>query len=267
MAFPELYYHLPFNLDKPLKVFFLFPESPPSTFFGACIRGRPEIGDLCKHQPRADQLPKHEVKPEMAVKYQDSAGKDRIKGGKDLKSSQSYPLWLLGLKVVVCHLLFVSWFILKSPPFKWSRPTLVETFWNHRQPTLLEMNNSNISKWIVNQQGSSFRSALMIISCVPTQSIIRCYQAVRIELQVFPASSSWIRPSAHMLPLLCSWGSAEAYLDFAASTVIGWHRMPRKRSRRTWRSFHPNKSGRGLLLAQNGLLGQTWPQSWIVSRA
>ena len=33
---------------------------------------------------------------QMSIRYVDSAGKQRIKGGRDLKSSQSYPLQFLG---------------------------------------------------------------------------------------------------------------------------------------------------------------------------
>ena len=44
--------------------------------------------------PRPDQLPKHEDR-EMVEYYLDSKGVRRFKGGRHLKSSQSYPRWSL----------------------------------------------------------------------------------------------------------------------------------------------------------------------------
>ena len=58
----------------------------------ATIQGKKEIEDLGKHKPRAHQLPKHEPK-EMVQAYVDSSGRARVKGGRDLKASQSYPRW------------------------------------------------------------------------------------------------------------------------------------------------------------------------------
>ena len=61
-------------------------------------QGRSEIGDLGLFKPLPFQLPKHEGKKEMVQAYKDSNGRDRIKGGSDLKSSQSYPKWSFGFK-------------------------------------------------------------------------------------------------------------------------------------------------------------------------
>ena len=46
--------------------------------------------NLHEFQPYAHQLPKHEAK-QMVEHSEDKSGKKRIKGGRDLKSSQSYP--------------------------------------------------------------------------------------------------------------------------------------------------------------------------------
>ena len=51
--------------------------------------GHQFIEDLGEFAPR--WLPEIE-EVQMAVHYKDSNGKDRVKGGKDLKNSQSYPL-------------------------------------------------------------------------------------------------------------------------------------------------------------------------------
>lgn len=59
------------------------------------LQGRREIEELALHKPLPSQLPTHNDQKQMVVSYRDSAGKARIKGGKDLKSSQSYPRWLL----------------------------------------------------------------------------------------------------------------------------------------------------------------------------
>lgn len=52
--------------------------------------GRKEIEDLPLYKPLPHQLPKRESK-EMVTYYEDSNGVARFAGGKDLKSSQSYP--------------------------------------------------------------------------------------------------------------------------------------------------------------------------------
>lgn len=57
--------------------------------------GRKEIDQLGLHKPLPGQLPKHTGEKQMIVSYRDGTGKARIKGGKDLKASQSYPLWFL----------------------------------------------------------------------------------------------------------------------------------------------------------------------------
>ena len=59
------------------------------------ILGRKEIEDLGKHKPKPHQLPRHEKK-EMVQAYVDGSGKQRIKGGRDLKASQAYPRWSFG---------------------------------------------------------------------------------------------------------------------------------------------------------------------------
>ena len=51
--------------------------------------------NLDEFRPLRCQLPKHEAK-EMAVSYIDKNGVKRVKGGKDLKSSQSYPRLFFG---------------------------------------------------------------------------------------------------------------------------------------------------------------------------
>ena len=61
----------------------------------APIPGRKEIEDLGKHKPKPHQLPRHEKK-EMVQAYIDGSGKQRVKGGKDLKASQAYPRWSFG---------------------------------------------------------------------------------------------------------------------------------------------------------------------------
>ena len=55
---------------------------------------RPEIEDL--HEYRPLRLPTVEHSVEMVVHYKDAKGQDRIKGGRDLKNSQSYPVQFLG---------------------------------------------------------------------------------------------------------------------------------------------------------------------------
>jgi len=47
------------------------------------------INELPQFQPT--WLPERE-EVQMAIKYQDHQGKARVKGGRDLKSSQSYPV-------------------------------------------------------------------------------------------------------------------------------------------------------------------------------
>lgn len=75
-------------------------------------QGKKEIGDLGNFKPRAFELPKHDEKV-MVEKYLDKNGVARVKGGPDLKGSQSYPRLLLWgsqscpiLKWVASKLLF-----------------------------------------------------------------------------------------------------------------------------------------------------------------
>ena len=56
--------------------------------------GKQEIDELPNYKPYDFELPVHDKK-EMVEHYLDSNGKHRIKGGRDLKSSQSYPLLCL----------------------------------------------------------------------------------------------------------------------------------------------------------------------------
>ena len=53
-------------------------------------QGHQIIEELEDFKPR--MLPVVQEPVEMAVRYKDANGKDRVKGGRDLKSSQSYPL-------------------------------------------------------------------------------------------------------------------------------------------------------------------------------
>lgn len=52
--------------------------------------GKQEIDELPNYKPYDYELPVHGEK-EMVEHYIDSRGNPRIKGGRDLKSSQSYP--------------------------------------------------------------------------------------------------------------------------------------------------------------------------------
>ena len=64
--------------------------------------GRPEIAELYKYRPR--WLPPA-IKTEMVERYVDSKGQVKIKGGRDLKQSQSYPLQHLACIVAILFLI------------------------------------------------------------------------------------------------------------------------------------------------------------------
>lgn len=62
--------------------------------------GKPEASGFNNFEDRSLKLAKT---AEMVVKYQDSQGRARIKGGKGLKSSQAYPFKFFGIpKVYLC---------------------------------------------------------------------------------------------------------------------------------------------------------------------
>lgn len=62
--------------------------------------GKPEASGFNNFEDRSLKLAKT---AEMVVKYQDSQGRARIKGGKGLKSSQAYPCKFFGIpKVYLC---------------------------------------------------------------------------------------------------------------------------------------------------------------------
>lgn len=61
--------------------------------FCACILGRNEINEL-NHFADKSLLPSGDT--QMVVRYKDAQGRNRIKGGSDLKKSQSYPRKFFG---------------------------------------------------------------------------------------------------------------------------------------------------------------------------
>ncbi len=61
------------------------PSTKPTWLYSSHIM----INELPQFQPA--WLPEREP-VQMAVRYKDHAGRERVKGGKDLKSSQSYPV-------------------------------------------------------------------------------------------------------------------------------------------------------------------------------
>lgn len=58
--------------------------------------GDPAISELSDFAPRPHELPQQQEAVQMAITYTDGAGRTRVKGGRDLKGSQSYPPQLLG---------------------------------------------------------------------------------------------------------------------------------------------------------------------------
>ena len=62
-----------------------------------CIQGRREIQEL---NDFADRSLRPENQSEMIVRYEDSEGNKRIKGGSDLKASQAYPKKLIPTQIV-----------------------------------------------------------------------------------------------------------------------------------------------------------------------
>lgn len=79
---------------KPRFVSFILHTS---TVIFKFILGRNEINELNQFADRS-RVPTGST--EMAIRYKDSKGRDRIKGGSDLKKSQSYPRKFFGIYFV-----------------------------------------------------------------------------------------------------------------------------------------------------------------------
>lgn len=85
------------------------------------IPGSRDIEKICEYKPLSHELPEPEAK-QMVETYHDSQGRARVKGGRDLKNSQSYP------PLFLCYI-GRFWMVGQNWPIWWLNDFPVQCGW------------------------------------------------------------------------------------------------------------------------------------------